>query len=139
MRFMIIVKGNKISEADDRPDEAIFAAMAKYHEDLARAGALLDASGLQPTAKGARVRYSGGRPTWIDGPFPESKEIVAGYTLIKVQSREEAKDWAMRFPAPFGKEQDCEIEIRQLYELEDFGESESIQRFRDILVGTQGS
>jgi hypothetical protein len=133
---MIIVKGNKVSEAGDRPDEAIFAAMSDYHEELAKAGALLDASGLQPTSKGARIKYSGGKPTWIDGPFPESKELVAGYTLIQAKSWKEAKDWAMRFPAPFGQN-DCEVEVRQLYELDDFGDSPAIERFRELLGTTK--
>ena len=134
MRFMIIVKANPDSEAGVRPDEQIFAEMADYHEQLAKAGVLLDASGLQPTSKGFRVRYSGGRRTLIDGPFTESKELIAGYTLIQVKSREEAVEWAKRFPAPFG-EQDAEIEIRQLFELDDFGPSEAIERFRELGVG----
>ncbi|HEY7574196.1 MAG TPA: YciI family protein [Thermoanaerobaculia bacterium] len=121
MRFLIMVKGNEVSEAGGKPDEAIFEAMSKYHEELEKAGALLDATGLQPTSKGARVRYSRGKPTWTDGPFPESREIVAGYTLIQADSWQEAMDWAMRFPAPFGQN-DGEIEIRELflYEPEDF-------------------
>jgi hypothetical protein len=134
MRFMIIVKGNRDSEAGVRPDEKLFAEMADYHEQLAKAGVLLDASGLQPTSRGFRVKYSGGRRTVIDGPFTESKELIAGYTLIQVKSREEALEWAKRFPSPFG-EQDAEIEIRQLYELDDFGPSEAIDRFRDLGVG----
>jgi hypothetical protein len=138
MRFMIIVKGNRASEAGEMGDEAIFAAMAEYHEALAKAGALLDAAGLQPTSRGARVKYKDRKPTWIDGPFPESKEIVAGYTLIQVGSREEAKAWALRFPAPFGREE-CEIEVRPLYDLEDLGDSEAIQRFRELERGKQSS
>jgi hypothetical protein len=91
MRFMIMVKGNKDSEAGVRPEEKLFSEMADYHEQLAKAGVLLDASGLQPTSKGFRVRYSGGRRTVVDGPFTESKELIAGgYTLIQVKSREEA-------------------------------------------------
>jgi hypothetical protein len=133
MRFMIIVKGNKDSEAGVRPDEKIFAEMADYHEQLAKAGVLLDASGLQPTSKGFRVKYSGGRRKVIDGPFTESKELIAGYTLIQVKSREEALEWAKRFPAPFGA-QEAEIELRQLYELDDFGPSEALDRFRELGV-----
>jgi hypothetical protein len=136
MRFMIIVKANPDSEAGVRPDEEIFAEMADYHEQLAKAGVLLDASGLQPTSKGFRVTYSGGRRTVIDGPFIESKELIAGYTLIQVKSREEAVEWAKRFPAPFGA-QDAEIEIRQLYELDDFGPSEAIERFRELGVAQE--
>jgi hypothetical protein len=126
VRFMILVKSNEDSEAGVLPKEQLFAAMARYHEQLAKAGVLLDASGLQPTSKGARIRYSGGRRTVIDGPFGESKELIAGYTLIQVKSREEAMEWARRFPAPVGDAADGEIEIRQLCELEDFGTSLSV-------------
>lgn len=136
MRFMIMVKGNQDSEGGVRPDEKIFAEMADYHEQLAKAGVLLDASGLQPTSKGFRVKYAGGRRTVVDGPFTESKELIAGYTLIQVKSREEAVEWAKRFPAPFG-EQDAEIEIRQLFELDDFGPSEAVERFRDLGVAQE--
>ena len=136
MRFIILVKGNAASEAGAPVDESLFAAMAAYHEELARAGVLLDASGLQPTSKGWRIRYSGGKGTVVDGPFTESKEIVAGYTLIQVRSREEALEWSRRFPAPFGA-MDCEIEVRRLYELDDFGASDAVDRFRDLGVGTQ--
>ena len=132
MRFMIIVKGNKQSESGVLPEERLIAAMADYHEQLVKAGVLLDASGLQPTAKGWRVKYSQGKRTVIDGPFTESKEIVAGYTLIQVKSRDEAIEWAKRFPAPFGDDAEGEIEVRQLYELEDFGPSEAAERFRDM-------
>jgi hypothetical protein len=133
MRFMIIVKGNADTEAGKLPEESLIAAMATYHEELARAGALLDASGLQPTSKGWRVRYSGGRRSIVDGPFTEAKEIVAGYTLIQVKSREEAIEWSRRFPAPHGEQSDCEIEVRQLFELDDFGPSEAVDRFRELV------
>jgi hypothetical protein len=111
--------------------------MADYHEELARAGVLLDASGLKPTSTGARIRFSGGKRTWTDGPFTEAKEIVAGYTLIQVKSREEGIEWAKRFPAPFGESDDGEIEIRQLYELDDFGPSEAVERFRELGVASE--
>lgn len=137
MRFMIMVKANKDTEAGKLPEEALIAAMAEYHEELVKAGALLDASGLQPTSKGARIKYSGGKRTVIDGPFTESKELIAGYTLIQVKSREEAMEWARRFPAPFGETEEGEIEIRQLFELEDFGGSEQMERFRDMGVGSK--
>jgi hypothetical protein len=137
MRFMILVKGNKDSEAGAPPDEQLMSAMADYHEELAKAGVLLDASGLQPTSRGARIKFSGGKRTWVDGPFTESKEIIAGYTLIQVKSREEGVEWAKRFPAPFGGNQDSEIEIRQLFELEDFGPSEAVERFRDLGVASE--
>lgn len=132
MRFMIIVKASADSEAGVMPDDSLMAAMAVYHEELAKAGALLDATGLQPTSKGWRIRYSGGRRTVIDGPFAETKEVVAGYTLIQVRSREEAMEWARRFPAPFGEKADGEIEVRQLFELDDFAPSASVDRFRDL-------
>lgn len=137
MRFMIMVKGNADTEAGVIPDESLFAAMADYHEELAKAGVLLDASGLQPTSKGARVKFSKGKRTWIDGPFTESKEIVAGYTLIQTKTREEAIEWAKRFPAPMGNDVEGEIEIRQLYELEDFGPSEAVDRFRELGLATE--
>ncbi len=137
MRFMIMVKGNADTEAGVIPDESLFAAMADYHEELAKAGVLLDASGLQPTSKGARIKFSKGKRTWIDGPFAESKEIVAGYTIIQVKSREEGLEWAKRFPAPMGDDVDGEIEIRQLYELEDFGPIEALDRFRELGLATE--
>ena len=137
MRFMIIVKATRDSEAGVMPEESLMAAMAAYHEELVKAGVLLDASGLQPSVKGTRIKYSGGTRTIVDGPFTEAKELVAGYTLIQVKSREEAMEWATRFPNPSGEHADGEIEIRQLYELEDFGPSEAVERFRDIGVGTK--
>ena len=121
MRFMIIVKATQDSENEVMPIksswEPLFAEMAKYHEELQRAGALLDYAGLQPSAKGWRIKYSGGKRTVIDGPFTEAKELVAGYTLIQVKSREEALEWTRRFPNPGLT--DGEIEVRQLYEPED--------------------
>ena len=137
MRFMIMVKGNADTEAGVIPDESLFAAMADYHEELAKAGVLLDASGLQPTSRGARIKFSKGKRTWIDGPFTESKEIVAGYTLIQTKTREEAIEWAKRFPAPMGDDVEGEIEIRQLYELEDFGPIEALDRFRELGLATE--
>jgi len=135
MRFMIIVKATKDSEAGLMPEEKLFAAMATYHEELAKAGALLDASGLQPSSKGWRIKYSGGKRTVIDGPFAETKELIAGYTIIQVKSREEALEWTKRYPNPYLT--DGEIEVRQLFELEDFGPSDAIGRFRDLGVGTK--
>ena len=132
MRFMIMVKGDKDSEAGVMPEEKLIAAMAEYHEELAKAGVLLDASGLQPTSKGWRVKYSAGKPSVVDGPFTESKELIAGYTMIQVKSREEALEWTRRFPSPFGENADGEIEVRQLFELDDFPPSEAVERFREI-------
>ena len=137
MRFMIMVRANAISESGALPEESLMAAMATYHEQLAKAGALLDANGLKPSAQGWRVRYHGGRPTLVDGPFAETKELIAGYTLIQTRSREEAMEWARRFPAPFGAEMDCEIEVRQLFELDDFSPNEAVQRFKEMQVSNR--
>lgn len=139
MRFMILVKASAQSEAGVMPEENLIAAMADYHDQLAKAGVLLDASGLQPSAKGWRIRYSGGQRTVIDGPFAESKELVAGYTLIQVRSRQEALEWTRRFPAPHGDGIEAEIEVRQLYELDDFAPSEAVDRFRALGIGSQSA
>lgn len=121
MRYMIIVKASADSEAGVMPTESLLAAMASYHEELARAGVLLDATGLKASSHGWRVRYeSGDRRRIIDGPFAETKELIAGYTLIQVRSREEALEWSRRFPNPAIDGGACEIEVRQLFELEDF-------------------
>jgi hypothetical protein len=137
MRFMIIVKATKDSEAGVMPEEKLIAVMADYHEELAKAGALLDASGLQPSSKGWRIKYSGGKRTVVDGPFTEAKELIAGYTLIQAKSREEALEWARRFPNPAGEGVEAEIEVRQLFELDDFEPGEAVERFRDLAVGTR--
>jgi hypothetical protein len=137
MRFLIMVKGNAASEASVMPDESLMEEMVTYHEELARAGVLLDARGLKPTAEGWRVRYSGGRPQVIDGPFTESKELIAGYTLIQCKSREEALEWSRRFPSPFGAEE-CEIEVRQLFECDDLPAGEARERFRELDAGAAG-
>ena len=135
MKYMILVKATKESEAGVMPTEKLFADMAAYHESLAKAGILVDASGLQRSAKGWRIRYDGQKRTVVDGPFTETKELVAGYTVINVRSREEALEWTRRFPNPSLDGGDAEIEVRQYFELEDFGESPSIERFRKIGVG----
>lgn len=134
MRFMIMVRANAQSESEPTPmpSEALMAAMAEYHEELAKAGVLLDGSGLQPSKRGWRIRYERDRRTMIDGPFAETKELIAGYTLIQVGSREEALEWTRRFPAPFEGPEPCEIEVRQLYELDDFPESPAKQRFKEL-------
>jgi hypothetical protein len=132
MRFMIIVKATKDSEAGVLPDETIMARMAQYHEELAKAGALLDASGLKASSKGWKVKYSGEKRTVIDGPFTEAKELIAGYTLIQVKSREEAMEWARRFPNPALDGREGEIEVRQLFELEDFGQGDAVERFKKM-------
>lgn len=122
MRFMIIVRATAESESGKTPadvDPQVLAAMTDYHQQLAQAGVLLDAAGLHPTRKGWRVAYRGGKPRVVDGPFAEVKELIAGYTLIEVPSREAALEWSRRFPSPFS-DSDCEIEVRQLYEMDDF-------------------
>lgn len=138
MRFMILVKASAQSEAGAMPEEKLVAAMADYHEQLAKAGVLLDGSGLQPSSKGWRIRYAGGKRNVIDGPFAETKELVAGYTIIQVRSREEALEWTRRFPAPHGEDVDAEIEVRQMFELEDFAPSDAIEQFRTLGIGGQG-
>jgi len=132
MRFMMIVKANKDSEAGKMPSEELLSAMGKYNEELMKAGVLLDLAGLQPSSKGVRLKFSGGKRTIIDGPFAETKELIAGYWIIQVKSREEALEWAKRVPAPHGPGQEGEIEIRQFFELEDFGPSQAVNRAREL-------
>lgn len=133
MRFMIIVKATEESEAGVMPEEDLIAEMATYHEELAEAGALVDASGLKPTSEGWRVTYSGGGWSVTDGPFPETKDLIAGYTIIEVESREEAREWSRRFPNP--SPSDGEIEVRPLFELDDFEPGPAIERFRKLETG----
>jgi hypothetical protein len=132
MRFMMIVKANKDSEAGKMPSEELLSAMGKYNDELMKAGVLLDLSGLQPSSKGARIKFSGGKRTVIDGPFAETKELIAGYWIIQVKSKEEAIEWAKRVPAPHGEGEEGEIEIRQFFELGDFAPSEAIDRAREL-------
>jgi hypothetical protein len=135
MRFMIIVKATKDSEAGIMPDEALLTSMATYHEQLAKAGVLLDGSGLQASSKGWRIRYDGEKRTVADGPFTETKELIAGYTIIQVRSREEALEWTRRFPNPSIDNGRAEIEVRQMFELDDFAQVDVIEHFREIGVG----
>jgi len=135
MRFMILVKATKDSEVGRMPTENLFAEMAAYHEELAKAGVLVDGSGLQPSAKGWRIRYDGKKRTVIDGPFAETKELVAGYTVINVRSREEALEWTKRFPNPSIDGGEAQIEVRQYFELEDFPQTPTLERFRKIGIG----
>jgi len=121
MRFMVIVKATKDSEAGIMPSTELFAAMGKYNEELVKAGVMLAGEGLQPSSKGARVRFSGDNRTVIDGPFTETKELIAGFWLWQVRSKEEAIEWVKRCPNPMPGE--SEIEIRQVFEAEDFGEN----------------
>ena len=120
MRFMILVKATKNSEAGVLPDEKILTAMMKYNEELVKAGVMLAGEGLQPSSKGARVRFSGEKRTAIDGPFTETKELIAGYWLWQCKSKEEAIEWVKRCPNPMPGEE-SEIEIRQVFEADDFG------------------
>ena len=119
MRFMVIVKADKTSEAGEMPSQRLLTEMGKYNEELVKAGVMLAGEGLHPSSKGARVRFSGSNRTVVDGPFSETKELVAGFWLIQVKSKEEAIEWVKRIPNPDGG--DSEVEIRQVFEAEDFG------------------
>jgi hypothetical protein len=138
MRFMILVKASDESEAGQLPTQELLAEMGKYNEELVKAGVMLAGEGLHPTSKGARVRFSGTGTTVVDGPFTETKELLAGFWLFQVKSKEEAIEWVKR--APF---QDTEIEVRQVFEAEDFGTEftpelrEQEQRIRDQMTSQQ--
>jgi len=132
VRFMMIVKASKDSEAGKLPSDEMIAAMGKYNEELMKAGVLVELGGLQSSAKGARVRFSSGKTTVIDGPFAETRELIAGYWVINVKSREEAIAWARRVPPPHGPDQECELEIRQFFELEDFVSSEAVDHHKEL-------
>jgi hypothetical protein len=119
MRFMVIVKSTKESEAGVMPTEQLLTEMGKFNEELIKAGVMLAGEGLQPSSKGARIHFSGKNRTVIDGPFAETKELVAGFWLIQVKSKQEAIEWMKRCPNPF--EGESELEIRQVFETEDFG------------------
>ncbi len=135
MRFMIIVKATADSEASKLPTEAQLSEMAEYHEQLQRAGVVLDASGLRSSRDGFRVNYSKGKRTVVDGPFAETKELIAGYTIIQVKSEEEAKEWARRFPMPYEGFDDVHIEVRRMFELEDFVQGAGVAKFREMGLG----
>src|SRR5262245_19099569 len=132
MRFMMLVKATKDSEKGVMPAEKLINEMQKYHEELQKAGVLLDASGLKAIKHGWRVKYSGAKRSVVDGPFAEAKELIAGYTLIQVKTREEALEWARRFPNPSIDHGEAEIEVRQLLDLEDFEPNPQLQRFEAI-------
>jgi hypothetical protein len=132
VRFMMIVKANKDSEAGKMPSEELLAAMAKYNEELVNAGILVDLAGLQSSAKGFRVRFTGGKAAVIDGPFAETRELVAGYWIINVKSRQEAVEWAKRVPPPHGPGEECEIEVRQFFEMEDFAPSKAVDHHKEV-------
>ena len=119
MRFMILIKATKDTEAGALPDEKLLAEMGKFNEELVKAGVMLAGEGLQPSSKGARVKFAGKKRTVIDGPFPETKELICGFWIWQVKSKEEAIEWIKRCPNPHNE--DAEIEIRQIFEMEDFG------------------
>jgi hypothetical protein len=133
MRVMMMVKGDQ--EPGELPSEELLAAMGAYNEELTKAGVLLDLAGLHPSAEGVRVEFSGGKTTVVDGPFADPKEIVAGYWILQVNSMDEAIEWAKRVPVEAAEHdygQESEIEIRQVFELEEFGESPAIDRAREL-------
>ena len=132
MRFMMIVKANKESEAGALPSEKLLTAMNKYNQELAKAGALLDLNGLQPSSKGSRVTFSHGRTSVVDGPFSETKELIGGYWVIQAASKEEAIEWAKRVPFTGPENDGAVIEIRQVHELEDFGPSAAVGQAREL-------
>jgi hypothetical protein len=127
MRFMLMVKADAESEAGKLPDEQMLAEMAKFNEEMVKAGVMLAGEGLQASSKGARVTFSGGKPNVTDGPFTETKELVAGFWLIQAKSKAEAIEWAKRVPFVDGQ-----IEIRQVFELEDFGSSPAIDHHAQL-------
>jgi hypothetical protein len=120
MRFMVMVRANKESESGVMPSEKLLTDMGKFNEELVKAGVMLEGEGLQPSSKGARIRFDAGKRTVIDGPFAETKELIAGYWIIQVKSLDEAIEWMKRCPAPF-EGGPSELEIRQIFEAEDFG------------------
>ena len=126
MRFMIIRKADKNTEAGTMPSTELIAAMMKYNEEMIQAGVMLAGEGLQPSAKGARIKFSAGKPTIFDGPFAETKELIAGFTMIQVQARQEAIDWVKRWPALDG-DGAVELELRQVFEAEDFGDEFTLE------------
>jgi len=133
MKFMILVKATKDSEAGAKPTEALLNEMVGFHEEMAKAGVLVDGAGLKRSADGWRIRYDkSGKRTLVDGPFTETKELVAGYTIIDVKSREEALAWTKRFPNPSLDGGAAEIEVRPFIPLEDFGEGPGVQKAREL-------
>jgi len=132
MRFMMIVKASKDSEAGKMPSPELIDVMMKYNDELMKAGVLVDLAGLQPSSKGVRIKFARGKHAVIDGPFAETKELIAGYWIIKVKSKEEALEWAKRVPAPHGENEEGEIEIPQVFELEDFEPSPAVERAREL-------
>lgn len=132
MRFLMMVKATSDTEAGVMPSEKLMSDMMKFNEEMAHAGVMKDGAGLKPTRHGARVKFSEGRVSVLDGPFTEAKELIAGYWLIEAGSLEEAVGWAKRCPAPMGDGKDAEIEIRPLYEMEDFGPEAPVETAKRI-------
>jgi hypothetical protein len=133
MKFMILVKATKDSEVGKMPTESLMAEMIGFHEEMAKAGVLVDGAGLKRSAAGWRIKYGkGGKRSFVDGPFTETKELVAGYTIINVKSREEAIAWTKRYPNPSIDGGEAEIEVRPFFELEDFGDLPSVERARKL-------
>ena len=133
MKFMILVKATQDSEAGKMPSESLMSEMIGFHEEMAKAGVLVDGAGLRASKEGWRIKYAqGGKRTFVDGPFTEAKELVAGYTVINVKSREEAIAWTKRFPNPSIDGGEAIIEVRPFFELDDFGDSPSVAKARSI-------
>ena len=133
MKYMILVKATKDSEAGSMPSESLMAEMVGFHEEMAKAGILVDGSGLKASKHGWRIQYAkGGKRTFVDGPFAETKELVAGYTVIDVKSREEAIAWTRRFPNPSIDQGEAVVEVREFFELDDFGDSAAVEKARSI-------
>lgn len=143
MRFMVIIKANQQSEAGEMPSTELLEAMGKYNEELVKAGVMLAGEGLHPSSKGKRVRFEGNQRTVLDGPFAETKELIAGFWLIQTKSLEEAVEWVKRIPSDPNESEPSEIEIRQVFEMEDFGEEltpelrDQEARLRDEIASRQ--
>ena len=136
MKFMILVKATKDSEAAKMPPDSLITEMVGFHEEMAKAGVLVEGSGLRDSSRGWRIKYGkGGKRTFVDGPFTETKELVAGYTIIDVKSREEALAWTKRFPNPSIDGGEAEIEVRPFFELDDFGDSAAVRKAKELKLG----
>jgi hypothetical protein len=136
MRFMSIIKATGDSKAGVMPDEALTGAMAAYHDALTKAGVLRDDSGFKPTSRGRRIRYDGEKRSFDDGPFAETKELIAGHTIIQVKSKREAIDWSMSYPNPAGAGRPAEIEVREFFEFDDFAPGTAVDKFPKMGVAS---
>jgi hypothetical protein len=136
MRFMVMVRATAKSEAGVLPEEKLLAAMGKYNEELAKAGIMLDGGGLKASSQGARVRFEGAKRTVLDGPFPETKELISGYWILETRSLAECIEWVKRSPAPF--DETCEIEIRPFFEASDFQMSDATRATHDRVAASLG-